>query len=165
MTKIVHILLFLSTLLLPVAVDSQGLSFTYPISIADQAQTDREPSITQYQEHYFIVWKTTGSSGNIMLLNLGKQYDTGSTAAVVGIPGAQSAFAPVIREFNNHLYLFWISPKGKIQYVLNFSLRGDPEKIEMIIELSYNRSKSRLGTGNTNNSGRTACIVLFTQIE
>lgn len=118
MTKIVHILLFLSTLLLSIAADSQGLSFTYPISIAGPAQTDRAPSITQYQEQYFIAWKTTGSSGNIMLLNLGKQYDTGSTAAIVSIPGAQSAFAPVLREFNSHLYLFWISPKGKIQYLL-----------------------------------------------
>lgn len=118
MTKIVHILFFLSALLLPVAADSQGLSFTYPAPITGEALTDREPSITHYNDSYFIAWKTAGSLGNIMLRNLGKQYDTGSTVSIIDIPGAQSSFAPVIKGFNNSLYLFWISPKGKIQYIL-----------------------------------------------
>lgn len=134
LVKIVHILLILSALFIEKTSIAQGLSFTRPAKIFTDQQTDREPSITGFEGNYFVAWKEAGSTANILLSDLGKQYDTSAAAPVVRISGATSSFAPLLQPFHNRLYLFWINPKGSIQYLVRTKEQGfDPSAIHEIV--------------------------------
>lgn len=119
MIKIIHILLFLSGLLLHSSMFAQGLSFTRPAQLFSDRQTDREPTISNFNGNYFIAWKEAGEEGNLLLSNLGKQYDTAASLPIIHIPGASSAFAPSLQSLNGRLYFFWIATNGRINYIIN----------------------------------------------
>lgn len=153
MVKIVHILFFLSALLPQTQAFAQGLSFTHPAKISGDFRTDREPSIVNFSGNYFIAWKEAGSGGNILLSHLGKQYDTNAAPPIMRIPAASSSYAPLLQTFRNRLYLFWITSKGKIQYLIRKNDQVfDPNNIHEIpftenIKVSLGIDMAEMGDG------------------
>jgi hypothetical protein len=103
------------------AVIAQHLSFTQPVPILAPAKTDQALDITPFNERYFIAWKQSGKTGNILACCLGKHHDTGLHHTIDTIPNSSSAFGPVLRTFHNQIYLFWIAGDGSLKYVINRS--------------------------------------------
>ena len=102
---------------------SQQLSFSYPQNYLKGVTTDKAIDITNFKSAFFVTWKDEGSTGNINVCYLGKQYGPGFTEKKQKI-ASQSAFAPVLRITENRMYLFWIAADGSLKYVLNNSETG-----------------------------------------
>lgn len=100
---------------------AQNLSLSPPVNFLPAASTDRAIDITNFKGRYFVTWKETGATGLIHVCYLGKQYDT-KFSQHDAIAGAEvSAFAPVLRVTDKHIYAFWIGTDGSLKYIINNS--------------------------------------------
>ena len=100
---------------------AQSLSFSQPINFLPAARTDKAIDITNFKGSYFVAWKDAGSTGNIHVCYLGKQYDTRFSQNEITVGTEQSAFAPVLRVVNNRIYTLWLGTDGSLKYVINNS--------------------------------------------
>jgi hypothetical protein len=100
---------------------AQNLSFSQPVNFLPAARTDKAIDITNFKGGYFVTWKDVGSTGNIHVCYLGKQYNTNFSQSDVTIGTEQSAFAPVLRVVNDHIYTLWLGTDGSLKYILNSS--------------------------------------------
>src|ERR1700754_4667717 len=100
---------------------AQSLSFSQPVNFLPAVRTDKAIDITNFKGGYFVTWKDAGSTGNIHVCYLGKQYNTNFSQSDVTIGTAQSAFAPVLRVVNDHIYALWLGTDGSLKYILNSS--------------------------------------------
>lgn len=100
---------------------AQNLGFSEPVSYLAGARTDKAPDITHFKKGFFVTWKSEGATGAVCMAYLGKQYDTGYTHHTDSVAGEPTAFAPVLRVLNNHLYILWITLNGTVKYVINNS--------------------------------------------
>jgi len=100
---------------------AQNLSFSPPVNFLPAARTDKAIDITNFKGGYFVTWKDAGITGNIHVCYLGKQYNTSFSQNEVAIGTEQSAFAPVLRVVNNHIYTLWLGTDGSLKYIINSS--------------------------------------------
>lgn len=125
---------------------AQNLYFTYPAPLLSGAASDKGISVTNFNGGYFVAWKSPGNNADLHYCYLGKTYDTSSAHHESVIPGAKTSFAPVLRVSNGRIYLFWITPEGMLQYLIN---RADTAfAIDQIHTLSF-QSGIRLTSGVT----------------
>jgi len=119
--------LFLSTALILFLIFSgsktqaQNLSFSQPINFLPAAHTDKAIDITNFKNGYFVTWKDAGATGNIHVCYLGKQHDTRFSQNETTAGMEKSAFAPVLRVVNNHIYVLWLGTDGSLKYIINNS--------------------------------------------
>ena len=119
--------LFLSTALILFLIFSgsktqaQNLSFSQPINFLPAAHTDKAIDITNFKNGYFVTWKDAGATGNIHVCYLGKQHDTRFSQNETTASTEKSAFAPVLRVVNNHIYVLWLGEDGSLKYIINNS--------------------------------------------
>ena len=119
--------LFLSTALILFLIFSgsktqaQNLSFSQPINFLPAAHTDKAIDITNFKNGYFVTWKDAGATGNIHVCYLGKQHDTRFSQNETTAGMEKSAFAPVLRVVNNHIYVLWLGTDGSLNYIINNS--------------------------------------------
>jgi hypothetical protein len=100
---------------------AQNLSLSTPVNFLPNARTDKAIDITNFKGGFFITWKDAGATGNVHVCYLGRQYDThfSENQAVAG--NEQSAFAPVLRITDKHIYAFWLGGDGSVKYIINNS--------------------------------------------
>ncbi len=115
----IHFLLAVLLVLIAVHNNAQSLSFTQPESLLPSARTDRAIDITNFKGHYFITWKEPGRTGNVHVCYLGKQYDTVFAPHEATLQNEQTAYAPVLRVWDNRIYLLWIATDGTVKYLIN----------------------------------------------
>ncbi|MEN0052617.1 MAG: phosphatidylinositol-specific phospholipase C domain-containing protein [Mucilaginibacter sp.] len=104
-----------------VDVQAQNLSFSQPVNFLPAARTDKAIDITNFKGGYFVTWKDAGNTGGIHVCYLGKQYNTNFLQSELAIGNEQSAFAPVLRVINNHIYALWLGNDGSLKYIINNS--------------------------------------------
>ncbi|WP_428328474.1 phosphatidylinositol-specific phospholipase C domain-containing protein [Mucilaginibacter sp.] len=100
---------------------AQNLSLTPPLNFLPAARTDKAIDITNFKGRYFVTWKEAGGAGVIHVCYLGKQYDTQFSQHDVIVGTETSAFSPVLRITDKHIYVFWISTDGALKYIINNS--------------------------------------------
>jgi len=100
---------------------AQSLSFSQPVNFLPAARTDKAIDITNFKGGYFVTWKDAGAVGNIHVCYLGKQYDTRFLQNETTAGTEKSAFAPVLRVVNNHIYALWLGIDGSLKYIINNS--------------------------------------------
>jgi hypothetical protein len=100
---------------------AQNLSFSQPVNFLPAVRTDKAIDITNFKGGYFVTWKDAGNTGNIHVCHLGKQYNTNFSQNETAVGSEQSAFAPVLRVVNNHIYALWLGTDGSLKYILNSS--------------------------------------------
>jgi len=119
--------LFLSTALILFLIlqgsktQAQNLSFSQPINFLPTAHTDKAIDITNFKNGYFVTWKEAGATGNIHICYLGKQHDSRFSQNETTAGTEKSAFAPVLRVVNNHIYVLWLGEDGSLKYIINNS--------------------------------------------
>jgi len=119
-----QVFLLLLTVLYSYTLQAQRLTFTKPVSFLPGATSDKAIDITNFNQHYFVTWKSTGPVGNIQVAYLGTRLDTAFANTQNTIAGATSHFAPVFRTTKEHIYLFWIATDGTLKYMVNTSPTG-----------------------------------------
>jgi hypothetical protein len=97
---------------------AQNLNFSYPVNYLNGVTTDHAIDITNFKGGFFVTWKNEGTTGDIGVCYLGRQYESDFIVQKQNI-GQQSAFAPVLRVFGIRVYLFWIGLDGNLKYVIN----------------------------------------------
>ncbi|MDN3549289.1 phosphatidylinositol-specific phospholipase C domain-containing protein [Mucilaginibacter aquaedulcis] len=100
---------------------AQNLSFSQPVNFLPAVRTDKAIDITNFKGGYFVTWKDAGNTGNIHVCYLGKQYNTNFLQNESAVGSEQSAFAPVLRVVNNHIYALWLGTDGSLKYIINSS--------------------------------------------
>jgi hypothetical protein len=100
---------------------AQNLSFTQPVNFLPAASTDKAIDITNFKGNYFVTWKDAGATGHIHVCHLGQQYSTRFSADEATAGEEQSAFAPVLRVVNDHIYALWLGTDGSLKYIINNS--------------------------------------------
>jgi hypothetical protein len=91
------------------------------VNFLPDARTDKALDITIFKGSYFATWKAVGVTGSIHTSYLGKQYATRFSQSDVTIGTETSAFAPVLRVVNDHIYVLWLGTDGSLKYVVNNS--------------------------------------------
>jgi hypothetical protein len=142
--KIFFVTAILVLLIIPVTVCCQDLSFTRPVQLLKDVQTNKAPDIINFNNNYFIAWKESG--GKVSFSYLGKQYDTAFNTSIVTVPAAQTNFAPALMTFRDKLYLFWISTEGSLKYII--SKNDKSLSVENIYEVVFAK-QTRLSEGIT----------------
>jgi len=135
------------------SVRAQNLSLSPPLNFLPAATTDRAIDITNFKGSYFIAWKEAGSTGIIHVCYLGKQYDTRFSQLDATAGTEVSAFAPVLRVTDKHIYAFWIGTDGSLKYIINSS--DTTFNTQAIKTVSFNGSpKLKLGVTATVINGK-----------
>ncbi|WP_426588847.1 phosphatidylinositol-specific phospholipase C domain-containing protein [Mucilaginibacter sp. R-33] len=135
------------------SVRAQNLSLSPPLNFLPAATTDRAIDITNFKGRYFIAWKEAGATGIIHVCYLGKQYDTRFSQLDASAGTEVSAFAPVLRVTDKHIYAFWISTDGSLKYIINSS--DTTFNTQAIKTVSFNGSpKLKLGVTATVINGK-----------
>ncbi len=133
--------------------NAQSLSFSTPVNFLPDARTDKAPDITNFKGAYFVAWKDVGPTGSIHASFLGKQYETHFSQSDVTIGAEKSAFAPVLRVVNDHIYVLWLGTDGSLKYVVNNS--DSTFNIQNINSVSFaNPTKLRSGITATVINGK-----------
>ena len=115
------ITLTLTLLCLSIFARAQNLSFSQPVNFLPAARTDKAIDITSFKGNYFVTWKEAGPSGSIHVCYVGKQHDIRLLAKDATSGTEKSAFAPVLRVTNNHIYVLWLGTDGSLKYMINNS--------------------------------------------
>lgn len=135
------------------SVRAQNLSLSPPLNFLPAATTDRAIDITNFKGRYFIAWKEAGATGIIHVCYLGKQYDTRFSQLDATAGTEVSAFAPVLRVTDKHIYAFWIGTDGSLKYIINSS--DTTFNTQAIKTVSFNGSpKLKLGVTATVINGK-----------
>ncbi|MDN5287231.1 MAG: Phosphatidylinositol-specific phospholipase domain [Mucilaginibacter sp.] len=100
---------------------AQNLSFNQPVNFLPTARTDKAVDITSFKGNYFITWKDAGPTGNIHVCYLGKRHAIQINQKDVTTGTEKSAFAPVLRVTNNHIYVLWLGTDSSLKYMINNS--------------------------------------------
>ncbi len=103
------------------SVNAQNLSLSVPVNFLPAASTDKAVDITNFKGRYFVTWKEAGATGIIHVCYLGKQYDTRFSQHDATAGSEVSAFAPVLRTTDKHIYALWIGTDGSLKYLINNS--------------------------------------------
>jgi hypothetical protein len=119
--KFIALTLTLFCLLIFNHAQAQNLSFGQPVNFLPAARTDKAIDVTSFKGGYFVTWKDAGPTGNIHVCYLGKRHATqfSPNDAIAGTE--KSAFAPVLRVTNNHIYALWLGTDGSLKYIINNS--------------------------------------------
>lgn len=117
-------LLFLLAVMYGYCIHAQRLTFTRPVNFLAGATSDKAIDITNFNQHYFVTWKTVGAIGNIQVAYLGTKLDTTFANTQNTIPDATSRFAPVFRTTKTYIYLFWIAVDGTLKYIVGTTAAG-----------------------------------------
>ncbi len=104
-----------------ISLHAQDLSFSQPGNFLPAAHTDKGVDITNFKGSFFVTWKDAGSAGNIHVCYLGNQNSTSFSSNEVTAGSEQSAYAPVFRVVNNHIYALWLSTDDLLKYIINNS--------------------------------------------
>jgi hypothetical protein len=104
-----------------IALKAQNLSLSVPVNFLPAASTDRAIDITNFKGRYFVTWKEGGATGLIHVCYLGKQYATQFSQHDATVGAEVSAFAPVLRVTDRHIYAFWLGTDGSLRYIINNS--------------------------------------------
>lgn len=119
--KFITLTLTLVCFLIFNSVRAQNLSFSQPVNFLPAARTDKAIDITSFKGGYFATWKDAGPTGNIHVCYLGKRHAIQTTLNEVTTGTEKSAFAPVLRVTNNHIYALWLGTDGSLKYIINNS--------------------------------------------
>ncbi|UOE46645.1 hypothetical protein MTO98_19770 [Mucilaginibacter sp. SMC90] len=103
------------------ALRAQNLSLSPPVNFLPAASTDKAIDITNFKGRYFVTWKEAGATGLIHVCYLGKQYATQFSQHDATAGTEVSAFAPVLRVTDKHIYAFWLGTDGSLKYLINNS--------------------------------------------